>query len=110
MQEVPQDEFQGHGLFAGPVLHVLCSSGSGFLKPVTIQLPVSLGDKPLNTPHPSKCRVRIFFLNSEEKTKEWVEISDELESPASYDGKLVKFKVQRFSKYVCIEGCKKRKV
>ncbi|XP_015776085.1 PREDICTED: uncharacterized protein LOC107354153, partial [Acropora digitifera] len=99
VQEVPQDEFQCHGLFAGPVLHVLCSSGPEFLKPVTIQLPVSLRDKLLNTLHPSKCRVRIFFLNSEEKSKEWVEISDELESPASYDGKLVKFKVQRFSKY-----------
>ena len=94
-------------MFVGPVLHVLCPSASSLLEPVTVQLPVSLRDKLVNIPHPSKCRVRIFFLDSGRKTKEWVEISDELESPASYDGKLVKFKVQRFSKYVYMEGCKR---
>ena len=100
VQEVPQDEFQGHSLFAGPILRVLCSSRATFLQPVTIQLPVSLGDKPENIPQPSECRVRIFFLSPERETKEWVEISDKLENSASYDGKLVKFKVQRFSGYV----------
>ena len=70
------------------------------MKPVTIKLPVSLGDQLVNIPQPSVCRVRIFFLNSERETKEWVEISDELENPANYDGELVTFKVQRFSGYV----------
>ena len=51
---------------------------------------------------PSVCRVRVFFLCSERETKEWIEISDELENPAIYDGKLVKFKVRHFSKYVYI--------
>ena len=67
------------------------------MEPVTIQLPVSLGNKLINIPQPC---VRIFYLNPERGIKEWVEISDELENPASYDGKLVKFKVQRFSRYV----------
>ena len=57
-----------------------------FLEPVTIQLPVSLGNKVVNLPQASDCRVRILFLNSERETKEWVEISDKLEIPASYDG------------------------
>ena len=70
------------------------------MKPVTIQLPVSLGNKPVNIPQPFECRVRIFFRSPEKETKEWVEITDELENPASYDGKLVRFKVQRFSGYV----------
>ena len=100
VQEVPQDEFQRHDLFCGPILRVLCSSKATFLEPVTIQLPVSLGNKLVNIPQPSDCRVRIFFLSPERETKEWVEISDELENPASYDGKLVKFKVQHFSGYV----------
>ena len=100
VQEVPQDEFQGHGLFCGPILRILCSSSATFLEPVTIQLPVSLGNELVNIPQPSDCRVRIFFLSPERKTKEWIEISDKLENPASYDGKLVKFKVQRFSGYV----------
>ena len=100
VQEVPQDEFQRHDLFCGPILRVLCSSKATFLEPVTIQLPVSLGNKLVNIPQPSDCRVRIFFRSPERETKEWVEISDKLENPASYDGKLVKFKVQRFSGYV----------
>ena len=70
------------------------------MQPVTIQLPITLGNKPVNIPQPSECRVRIFFLSPERKPKEWIEISDKLETPASYDGKLVKFKVQRFSGYV----------
>ncbi|XP_015775956.1 PREDICTED: uncharacterized protein LOC107354065 isoform X4 [Acropora digitifera] len=99
VQEVPQDEFQRHDLFCGPILRVLCSSKATFLEPVTIQLPVFLGNKLVNIPQPCDCRVRIFFLSPERETKEWVEISDKLENPASYDGKLVKFKVQRFSGY-----------
>ena len=100
VQEVPQNEFQSHGLFAGPILRVLCSSRATFLKPVTIKLPVSLRDKLVNIPQPSVCRVRIFYLSSDRETTEWIEISDELENPANYDGKLVTFKVQRFSGYV----------
>ena len=100
VQEVPQNEFQGRGLFAGPILRVLCSSRATFLKPVTIKLPVSLRDKLVNIPQPSVCRVRIFYLSSDREATEWIEISDELENPANYDGKLVTFKVQRFSGYV----------
>ena len=99
VQEVPQNEFQGRNLFVGPILYVLCTSRATFLKPVTIKLPVSLRDKLVNIPQPSVCRVRIFFLSSEREPKEWIEISDELENPANYDGELVTFRVQRFSRY-----------
>ncbi|XP_074628654.1 uncharacterized protein LOC141886399 [Acropora palmata] len=102
VQEVPQEEFHGHDLFCGPILRILCPSRDTFLEPVTIQLPVSLGNKLVHLPQPSECRVRIFFLSPEREIKEWVEISDKLENPASYDGKLVKFKVERFSGYMCL--------
>ena len=85
-------------MFSGPILRVLCSSRATFLEPVIIQLPYSLGDEPASIPHPSICRVRIFFLSSKEETKEWIEISEELENPVRYDGTLVKFKVQGFSR------------
>ena len=84
-------------MFAGPILRVLCSSEATFLEPAIIQLPVSLGDKPASIPHPLY-RVRIFFLSSKEETKEWLEISEELENPVRYDGTLVEFKVQGFSR------------
>ena len=83
-------------MFAGPILRVLCSSRAIFLEPAVIQLPVFLGVKPASIPHPSMCRVRIFFLSSKEETKEWLEISEK--NPVSYDGTLVKFKVQGFSR------------
>ncbi|XP_067020029.1 uncharacterized protein [Acropora muricata] len=105
VQEVPQDKFQGRGLFSGPILRVLCSSRATFLKPVTIQLPVSLGNKLVDIPQPSNCGVRIFFHSIEGETWQWVEISDRLENCASYDGKVVKFMVQgfiRFSAYAFI--------
>ena len=111
VQEVPQEEFHGRDLFCGPILRILCPSRDTFLEPVTIQLPVSLGNKLVHLPQPSECRVRIFFLSPEREIKEWVEISDKLENPASYDGKLVKFKVERFSGYVYrwlqkLKGCR----
>ena len=99
VQEVPQDVFQGRDIFAGPILRVLCSSRATFLEPVTIQLPVSLGGSVLNIPHDTTRRVRVFFLSSEKETREWMEISDELEHPASFDGRVVKFKVRGFSRY-----------
>ena len=99
VQEVPQDVFQGRDIFAGPILRVLCSSRATFLEPVTIQLPVSLGGSVLNIPHDTVCRVRVFYLSSERETREWVEISNELENPASFDGRVVKFKVRGFSRY-----------
>ena len=100
VQEVPQDEFQDLDLFAGPILRILGSPKAEFLKPVTIQLPVCLREKEMTIPDPSMCRVRIFFLRSETETKEWIEISSDLENPATYDGKVVKFQVRRFSGYV----------
>ena len=100
VQEVPQDEFQDLDLFAGPILRILGSPKAEFSKPVTIQLPVCLREKEITIPNPSMCRVRIFFLRSETESKDWIEISSELENPATYDGKVVKFQVRRFSGYV----------
>ncbi|XP_067018298.1 uncharacterized protein [Acropora muricata] len=99
VQEVPQDVFQGRDIFSGPILRVQCSSRATFLEPVTIHLPVSLGGSVLNIPHDTMRRVRVFFLSSEKETREWMEISDELENPASFDGRVVKFKVRSFSRY-----------
>ena len=99
VQEVPQDEFQDLDLFAGPILRILGSPKAEFLKPVTIQLPVCLREK-MTIPDPSMCRVRIFLLRSDTESKEWIEISSDLENPATYDGKVVKFQVRRFSGYV----------
>ena len=97
VQEVAQDEFEGIDVCVGPILRIVGSPSAEFSKPVTIQLPISLGDDPGYIPDPSMCRVRILFLRCGEESKEWIEITDELENPASFDGELVKFQVRRFS-------------
>ena len=68
-----------------------------FLKPVTIQLPVSLQSDQEGTPDPSTCRVRVFFLKSDGGDKNWMEITDDLRSPVNFDGSVVSFQVERFS-------------
>lgn len=104
VQEVPNEEFEDINVFVGPILRIVCSSGVEFSNSVTIQLPISLGDAPERIPDHSVCRVKVLFLKSEEgESKEWVEITEDLENPASFDGKLVTFHVNRFS------GCVKKK-
>ncbi|XP_068737141.1 uncharacterized protein [Montipora capricornis] len=102
VQEVLQDKFDGLDLCSGPILRILGSPSAGFLRPVSIQLPISHGRDPEYIPDPTVCRVRIFFLRSDEESKEWIEITSDLENPASFDGNFVKFQVRRFSGYTCV--------
>ena len=97
MQEVPRYEFKGKEVLVGPILRISCSEVVEFLKPVTIQLPVSLRTEQLDIPDVSKCSVRVLFLRSEDEQKEWVEITEEVKNSIRFDGKTVTFQVQRFS-------------
>ena len=96
VQEVPNKEFEEEGVFLGPILRIKCFEVVQFLRPVTIQLPVSLGDQEDFNPDPTKCRVRVLFLNCEEEKKEWIELTDLVE-PTQFDAQLVRIQVQRFS-------------
>jgi len=93
VHEVPREEFKDQEVLVGPVLRISCSEVVEFLKPVTIQLPVSLGDFP-DVP---KCRVRVLFLRSADEQKKWVEITEDVKKSIAFDGKTVRFQVQRFS-------------
>ena len=97
MQEVPSDEFQEAGVFLGPILRINCFETVQFSRSVTIQLPLSLRGEQLLLPDQTTCRVRVLFLKSDEKQKEWIEITDDLGKRASFDGKFVRFQVERFS-------------
>ena len=79
------------------MLRLTCLQLVEFLKPVTIQLPVSLQSDQEGTPDLSKCRVRVLFLNSDGEDKNWMEITDDLRSPVNFDGSVVTFQVERFS-------------
>ena len=97
MQEVSGEEFKDQEVFLGPILRVSCSQIVEFSKPVTIQLPVSLRSDQERIPGPSKCRVRVLFLNSNGEDKKWMEITDGLKCPVNFDGTFVRFQVERFS-------------
>ena len=96
VQEVPNEEFDEEGVFLGPILRIKCSEVVQFFRPVTIQLPVSLRNRQDFKPDPTKCRVRVLFLNCEEERKEWTELTDLVES-TQFDAKFVRIQVQRFS-------------
>ena len=100
MQEVSGEEFQGEDILVGPIFRIVCNESVEFLKPVTIQLPVSLvGDRP-DVADQSTCRVRVLFLRSDGEQREWIEITNDLASPPSFDGGIVRFQVQQLSGYV----------
>ena len=96
VQEVPNKEFEEEGVFLGPILRIKCFEVVQFLRPVTIQLPASLRDQEDFNPDPTKCHVRVLFLNCEEEKREWIELTDLVE-PTQFDAKLVRIQVQRFS-------------
>ena len=99
VQEVSNEEFKAEGKFLGPVLRINCFEAVQFLKPVTIQLPISLREQEyLNLDH-TTCLVRVLFLKSDNDQKEWIDITDDLVKPPSLDRKFVRFNVERFSAY-----------
>ena len=98
VQEVSDEEFKGEGIFLGPVLRIKCFEAVQFLKPVNIQLPISLREQQDLNLNPT-CHVRVLFLKSDGDQKEWIEITDDLVKPPSLDGKFVRFYVERFSGY-----------
>ena len=100
VQEVPNEEFEVEGKFLGPVLRIKCLQAVQFLKPVTIQLPISLREQQHLNLNPT-CLVRVLFLKSDNDQKEWIEITDDLVERPILDGKFVRFHVERFSAYSC---------
>ena len=99
VQEVPNEEFEVEGKFLGPVLRIKCFQAVQFLKPVMIQLPISLREQQGLNLNPTTCLVRVLFLKSDNDQKEWIEITDDLVKPPSLDGKFVRFHVEGFSGY-----------
>ena len=99
VQEVSNEEFKAEGKFLGPVLRINCFEAVQFLKPVTIQLPISLREQEYLNLDLTTCLVRVLFLKSDNDQKQWIEITDDLVKPPSLDRKFVRFNVERFSAY-----------
>ena len=68
-----------------------------FLKPVAVQLPLSLSEPHREDIDMSVARVRILFKESSSEKKEWIEITEKLETLPRFDGNLISFAVSHFS-------------
>ena len=68
-----------------------------FLKPVAVQLPLSLSEPHRIDFDMSGARVRILFKESKPAKQEWIEITEKLETPPRFDGSVISFTVSHFS-------------
>ena len=68
-----------------------------FLKPIAVQLPLSLSEPHRKDIDMSLARVRILFKESSSEKQEWIEITDKLETPPRFDGNVISFAVTHFS-------------
>ena len=68
-----------------------------FLKPVAVQLPLSLSEPHRKDIDMSVARVRILFKESSPEKQEWVEITDKLETVTRFDGNTISFTISHFS-------------
>lgn len=83
---------------AGPIVRISCDKEVEFQKPVTLQVPLSLREKP-DFPDSLLVRARVLFQQSEGEHREWTEITESLEFPPSFDETAIRFKVRHFSGY-----------
>lgn len=83
---------------AGPIVRISCDKEVEFQKPITLQVPLSLREKP-DFPDSSLVRARVLFQQSEGEHREWTEITESLEETPSFDETAIRFKVRHFSGY-----------
>ena len=68
-----------------------------FLKPISVQLPLSLSEPYRKDIDMSVARVRILFKGSSPEKQEWVEIEDKLETLPRFNGNTISFTISHFS-------------
>ena len=68
-----------------------------FLKPVAVQLPLSLSEPHRKDIDMSVARVRILLKESGSEKQEWIEITEKLETLPRFDGNVISFAVTHFS-------------
>ena len=68
-----------------------------FLKPIAVQVPLSLSEPYRKDIDMSVARVRILFKESSPGKQEWVEITDKLETRPQFNGNTISFTISHFS-------------
>ncbi|XP_044171363.1 uncharacterized protein LOC114948882 [Acropora millepora] len=99
LQEVCQRPFRKEQILLGPILRITSSKAMDFLKPIAVQLPLSLSEPHRKDIDMSVARVRILFKESSSEKEEWIEITEKLETLPRFDENVVTFAVSHFSWY-----------
>ncbi|XP_074606327.1 uncharacterized protein LOC141859379 [Acropora palmata] len=99
LQEVSQRQFRQMQILAGAILRITSSKAVDFLKPVTVQLPLSLSEPQRKDIDMSVARVRILFKESSLEKQEWIEITDKLETLPRFNGNTISFTISHFSDF-----------
>ncbi|XP_015747896.1 PREDICTED: uncharacterized protein LOC107327669 isoform X3 [Acropora digitifera] len=97
LQEVSQRPFRQKQILPGPILRITSSKTVDFLKPVAVQLPLSLSEPQRKDIDMSVARVCILFKESSSENQEWIEITDKLEKPPRFNGNAISFTISHFS-------------
>lgn len=97
LQEVPCDQVKKEVVFAGPILHILCSDEVKLLHPARITIPLALRDDRRWPYVPSDPRT-ILILTAESESAEWADITEDLNDPVNVRNGIVTFEVNHFSK------------
>ncbi|KAK2560114.1 hypothetical protein P5673_017078, partial [Acropora cervicornis] len=97
LQEVCQRPFRQKQILPGPILRITSSKVVDFLKPVAVQLPLSLSEPHRKDIDMSVARVRILLKESGSEKQEWIEITEKLETLPRFDGNVITFDVSHFS-------------
>ncbi|XP_068705853.1 uncharacterized protein [Montipora capricornis] len=110
LQEVSQKLFKKKEILPGPILRITSPKAVEFLKPVTIQLPLRLGERCRRRDiDMSIVRVRVLLKESSPEEQEWIEITDKLETPPRFDGDIITFEVTHFSVlWTLVDWCRNK--
>ena len=82
-------------MLAGPILHISCSHNVELLKPAKIKVPLTLFKGKRDMADLSSGQWKMLHY-SKEKSKGWVETTDQLEMPPVLTDGIVTFQVKHF--------------
>ncbi|XP_015747899.1 PREDICTED: uncharacterized protein LOC107327669 isoform X5 [Acropora digitifera] len=99
LQEVCQRPFRQKQILPGPILRITSSKAVHFLKPVAVQLPLSLSEPHRIDIDMSAARVHILFKESSPAKQEWIELTDNLETLPRFHGNVISFTVSHFTDF-----------
>ena len=98
MQEVQLDDLAISEVHACPAICLEPPESVAFKKPVTMSIPLALGDKECSgVPDRHSLKIRVYFSASGGSLRDWEDMTDRLDKAPSLEDDMVTFEVSHFS-------------